>query len=168
MALGYARLAGAAPAGFALADPKVVKRRRLPGGLVADAIATDAAGSAKGDRAREQGAERLAPEPDVTSIEEMGSFFRYSFVWTLPDGSGLSIGQVIAIANDATTAGKLAKKSPVLMRMGKDAMFRQQDMTFADALEYLHHNLTLAFSTEDIQEGVKAFFEKREPVWAGR
>lgn len=31
-------------AGFALADPKVVKRRRLPGGLVADAIATDARG----------------------------------------------------------------------------------------------------------------------------
>jgi len=31
-------------AGFALADPKVVKRRRLPGGLGADAIATDARG----------------------------------------------------------------------------------------------------------------------------
>jgi enoyl-CoA hydratase/carnithine racemase len=62
----------------------------------------------------------------------------------------------------------LASKSPVLMRLGKDAMYRQQDLDFVDALEYLHHNLTLAFSTEDIQEGVKAFFEKRDPVWTGR
>jgi len=65
-------------------------------------------------------------------------------------------------------AGKLAAKSPVLMRLGKDAMFRQQDMAFADALEFLHAQLSLAFSTEDIQEGVRAFFEKRDPVWTGR
>jgi enoyl-CoA hydratase/carnithine racemase len=68
----------------------------------------------------------------------------------------------------AEWSGALARKSPVLMRMGKDAMFRQMDMPFAEALEYLHHNLTLAFSTEDIQEGVKAFFEKRDPQWKGR
>ena len=65
-------------------------------------------------------------------------------------------------------AEKLAGKSPALMRLGKDALFRQQDMAFDDALEYLHAQLTIAFSTEDIQEGVKAFFEKREPEWTGR
>jgi enoyl-CoA hydratase/carnithine racemase len=65
-------------------------------------------------------------------------------------------------------AVKLASKSPVLMRLGKDAMYRQQDLAFAEALELLQHNLTLAFSTEDIHEGVAAFFEKREPQWKGR
>ena len=65
-------------------------------------------------------------------------------------------------------AQRLAAKSPVLMRLGKDAMYRQQDMAFADALAYLQSQLTLAFSTADIQEGVKAFFEQRDPVWTGR
>jgi enoyl-CoA hydratase len=65
-------------------------------------------------------------------------------------------------------AEKLAAKSPVMMRLGKDALFRQQDMALDDALEFLHAQLTLAFSTEDLQEGVKAFFEKRDPVWTGK
>ncbi len=65
-------------------------------------------------------------------------------------------------------AAKLASKSPVLMRLGHDAMYRQQDMAIDDALEYLRSQLSLTFSTEDIQEGVKAFFEKRDPDWKGR
>jgi enoyl-CoA hydratase/carnithine racemase len=65
-------------------------------------------------------------------------------------------------------ATKLAAKSPVMMRLGKDAMYRQLDMPFADAVEFLRSQLSLAFTTDDIQEGVKAFFEKREPNWAGR
>jgi enoyl-CoA hydratase/carnithine racemase len=68
----------------------------------------------------------------------------------------------------ADWAQKLAAKSPVMMRLGKDAMYRQMDMSFDEALDFLRANLSLAFTTEDIQEGVTAFFEKREPKWTGR
>jgi enoyl-CoA hydratase len=65
-------------------------------------------------------------------------------------------------------AAKLASKSPLIMRLGKDAMYRQLDMPFEDALDYLRAQLSLAMSTEDIVEGVQAFFGKREPNWKGR
>jgi len=65
-------------------------------------------------------------------------------------------------------AEKLAAKSPLVMRLGKDAMWRQMDMPLADALAYLRSQLTIELSTEDAVEGVKAFFEKREPQWRGR
>ncbi|MHB8233349.1 MAG: enoyl-CoA hydratase/isomerase family protein [Solirubrobacteraceae bacterium] len=65
-------------------------------------------------------------------------------------------------------ATKLAGKSPVIMRLGNEAMRRQMDMPLDDALDYLRAQLTLAMSTEDIVEGVSAFFEKREPQWKGR
>jgi len=65
-------------------------------------------------------------------------------------------------------ARKLASKSPVLMRLGHDAMYRQEDMPLDDALEYLRSQLSLTFTTEDVVEGAQAFFEKREPQWKGR
>ena len=68
----------------------------------------------------------------------------------------------------AEWAGRLAGKSPVIMRLGKEAMRRQMDMSFDDALDYLRAQLSMALSTEDIVEGVSAFFEKREPLWKGR
>lgn len=72
---------------------------------------------------------------------------------------------------DATVdewAQKLASKSPLIMRMGKDAMWRQMDMPLADALDYLRSQLSIELSTEDAIEGVTAFFEKRDPEWKGR
>lgn len=68
----------------------------------------------------------------------------------------------------ADWAGRLARKTPVLMKLGKDAMYRQQDMAFEEALDFLRAQLALAFATDDIQEGVRAFFERREPQWTGR
>lgn len=65
-------------------------------------------------------------------------------------------------------AGALAAKSPLLMRLGKNAMYEEQDLGFESSLAYLRSQLTLAFSTDDLHEGVRAFFEKRDPLWSGR
>lgn len=65
-------------------------------------------------------------------------------------------------------ASKLASSSPVIMRLGKESMRRQMDMGLDDALDHLRAQLTLAMSTEDVVEGVTAFFQKREPQWKGR
>jgi enoyl-CoA hydratase/carnithine racemase len=65
-------------------------------------------------------------------------------------------------------ATKLAASSPLLMGLGKDAISRSMDQGLDDALDFLRGQLALAFSTEDIQEGVRAFFEKRDPEWRGR
>jgi enoyl-CoA hydratase/carnithine racemase len=65
-------------------------------------------------------------------------------------------------------ASRLAAASPLTMRLGKDAMYRQMDMPLADALDYLRSQLTIALSTDDLREGVAAFLERREPEWKGR
>jgi enoyl-CoA hydratase len=93
--------------------------------------------------------------------------------WSAPEA--LAAGFVNRVVADgeldalvADWAGRLAGKSPVIMRLGKEAMRRQLDMPLDDALDYLRAQLTLALSTEDVVEGVSAFFEKREPEWKGR
>jgi enoyl-CoA hydratase/carnithine racemase len=65
-------------------------------------------------------------------------------------------------------ARELAKKSPVAMRLGRDSFYRQQDMDFRAAMHYLHGQFLLVSQTEDSREGIKAFFEKREPDFKGR
>ncbi|HEX9364914.1 MAG TPA: enoyl-CoA hydratase-related protein [Candidatus Dormibacteraeota bacterium] len=64
-------------------------------------------------------------------------------------------------------AEALAKKSPVAMRLGRDSLYRQQDMDFRAALHYLHGQFLVVSQTEDSREGIKAFFEKREPDFKG-
>jgi enoyl-CoA hydratase/carnithine racemase len=93
--------------------------------------------------------------------------------WSAQEALGAGIVNKVVPAEEFDAAvrewaEKLASKSPVIMRLGKEAMRRQLDMPLDDALDYLRAQLTLAVSTEDIVEGVTAFFQKREPEWKGR
>jgi len=65
-------------------------------------------------------------------------------------------------------ARELAGTSPLLMRMGKDALDATGDLALPEALDALRAQLALAFTTADIREGVTAFLERREPRWTGR
>ena len=65
-------------------------------------------------------------------------------------------------------AQRIAEKSPLLLRLGKNAVDATRDMTLPQALDALQAQLALAFTTEDIREGVAAFREKRSPEWRMR
>ena len=72
---------------------------------------------------------------------------------------------------DATVtewAGRIAGRSPLVTKLGKDALWRTQDLALDDALELLREQLTIAASSHDAHEGIAAFYERREPRWSGR
>ncbi|MEA2633516.1 MAG: enoyl-CoA hydratase [Chloroflexota bacterium] len=65
-------------------------------------------------------------------------------------------------------ADELAKKSPIGMKLGLEAFYKVQDMSFPSAIAYLQDRLALLSLSDDLKEGVTAFFEKREPRFTGR
>jgi enoyl-CoA hydratase len=72
---------------------------------------------------------------------------------------------------DATVrdwAHRIAAKSPLLLRLGKNAIDSTRDQPLEMALDALQSQLALAFTTEDLAEGVAAFRAKRAPEWRMR
>jgi enoyl-CoA hydratase/carnithine racemase len=65
-------------------------------------------------------------------------------------------------------AATLAGYSPTALRLGKEAIYTMAELDYEGALRYLREAIVLTSRTEDAQEGIRAFFEKRKPVWRGR
>jgi enoyl-CoA hydratase len=65
-------------------------------------------------------------------------------------------------------AGKLAAGPPLGLKFTKRALNRSVWEGLQGQLEYESATQTLTFLSEDFQEGVKSFFEKRKPVFRGR
>lgn len=61
----------------------------------------------------------------------------------------------------------LSLKSPIGMKIGKQAFYAMGDKPFEEALDYLSEKLSDVASTKDAVEGITAFIEKRQPVFTG-
>ena len=80
-----------------------------------------------------------------------------------PGGRGERAGR-----RDRALAATLLAFSPSALRLGKEAVYTLCEMEYQTSLRYLREMIVLTSRTEDAQEGIRAFFEKRKPVWTGR
>jgi enoyl-CoA hydratase/carnithine racemase len=62
----------------------------------------------------------------------------------------------------------LAAKSPIGMKIGKEAFYAMADMPFEEAVDFLSGKIAEIAATEDAREGITAFIEKRMPVFKGK
>jgi enoyl-CoA hydratase/carnithine racemase len=62
-------------------------------------------------------------------------------------------------------AAVIAAKSPVALRLGKEAVTKQLGMQLVDAYQHASRVMVENMLASDAEEGIAAFFEKREPSW---
>ena len=65
-------------------------------------------------------------------------------------------------------AREIAAKSPIAVRLAKEAVLKSFDGTLDEGLTFERKNFYMLFSSEDQKEGMKAFMEKRKPVFKGK
>lgn len=73
-----------------------------------------------------------------------------------------------ALARARAIARRFAEKSPAVMKIGRDAFMRAVDADYRRAIEHAADSFALVAGTQDCQEGLDAFVEKRAPKYTGR
>lgn len=64
-------------------------------------------------------------------------------------------------------AQTIASKSPLTLKIGKEAFYAQAEMGLSDAYEYASRVMVENMLARDAEEGIGAFIEKRKPEWKG-
>ena len=67
----------------------------------------------------------------------------------------------------ADLAKQIASKSPLTLKIGKEAFYRQVEMPLDDAYAYAAEVMTRNMMARDAEEGIDAFIQKRHPTWCG-
>lgn len=65
-------------------------------------------------------------------------------------------------------AARIAGRSALVTKLGKDALARTRDLALDDALAVLAEQLSLALASDDAREGIAAFLQRREPRCSDR
>lgn len=68
----------------------------------------------------------------------------------------------------AEFADKITSKSPLTVRTGKKAFYKQLELGLREAYEYTGAVMVRNLMTDDAAEGIDAFIEKRKPEWTGK
>ena len=74
----------------------------------------------------------------------------------------------LLIEDSLALAAKIASKSPLALRLAKEAVNAAYEMSLTDALAHERRLFYLLFASQDQKEGMAAFLEKREPDFSGR
>jgi enoyl-CoA hydratase/carnithine racemase len=67
-----------------------------------------------------------------------------------------------------TFAQQIASKSSYVVKIGKQAFYRQAEMPLAEAYRYATQVMTENMLARDAEEGICAFIDKRDPTWEDR
>jgi enoyl-CoA hydratase len=65
-------------------------------------------------------------------------------------------------------AKEIAKKSPIAVRLAKEAVLKTFDTSISEGLEFERKNFYMLFASEDQKEGMRAFMEKRPASFTGK
>ena len=65
-------------------------------------------------------------------------------------------------------AKKIASKSNLTIKIGKQAFYKQLEMPLRKAYEYTSKMMTINMMSIDAREGISAFLDKRKPKWKNK
>jgi 2-(1,2-epoxy-1,2-dihydrophenyl)acetyl-CoA isomerase len=125
---------------------------------------------------------RIGASPDgglsLTLQQAMGYEQTMRFLFenrTVTAAEALKLGLVGEVVPDAEFEERfaaycdfIAERAPIASRLTKRAVVRAWNLDLTDHVRYELANIRRAFATEDSQEAIRAFLEKREPVFRGR
>ncbi|KUK14694.1 MAG: enoyl-CoA hydratase/isomerase family protein [Synergistetes bacterium] len=63
---------------------------------------------------------------------------------------------------------ELSERNPFAIELAKKGIYASEDLPYHQALDYASELFTVLTQTEDAKEGIRAFLEKRKPIWRGK